>query len=274
MACAVSLVYRAPVQRMGQGEDDKPWRLPPARVQELRDVANGVEESNAGVCCRYLLDALSGEGASHDTDLDGYVHHLEAVERFVERYGDYGRVPVVASWRAKIARTRRAITRMREAGEHRAADILFVVYGPPDPSSVDLIPSLGKDLAPLGRYTDSVETLRLELARLEACAWVRERGDGTVDLAIHRQRLAWAERTVSSGDAMRAAMAAFREPMPALLPGESPSSLEVRREARRDRQKAHDARRAAFLLDVKIEARRMLVEAERVYYAAWLASQR
>jgi hypothetical protein len=275
MVLAFPEVYRASVQRVeGPGNNDNAWRLPPARAQELRDVASGVEESNAGVCCRYLLDSLAVDG-SPDIDFDGYVHHLEAAERFVDRYGDYGKIPLVATWRARIGRTRRAIARLRLSGDHTSANVLYVAYGPPDPSSVDLIEWLGRELAPLGRYVDAVERLRLEMAKQEALASTRvDADDGPVSLGLHRARLARADRCLSSADALRAALSPFREPAVVPIAGEHLQATEARREARRERQRAYGAQRDAFFLEVKIEARRMLLSAERLFYVAWLASAR
>ncbi len=316
MAATVSRVYLASVQhgRSEGGDTDRTYyRLSEDREQDLRDVALGVEETNAGVCCRYLVDQLAGGGGHADVDDDGYVHHLEAVERFVERYGDFGKHRLVRDWRNRMARCRRALARLSLAGLHRHVSVLHVAHGQPDPLARQF-PELDSwgPLASLARYTDAVERVRLEMARAEAAsrarasAYVpaaerpenrsspgallgglreavaqmgetheifrlaakhapkgtprrstvtREEGAVLFDLERHRGVVAHAERAISSGDALRHALAGIHGS---------------------DEDKAHRAkekdRRAAFVLEVKLEARRMLSDAEEAYHAAWYRS--
>lgn len=288
MAVAFPKVYLAavrPEHNGRKGGEERPWRLPPNHVQDIRDVALGVEESNAGVCCRYLLDTLAG-GGSADVDEDGYVNHLHDVERFVERYGDFGKIPAIVTWRHRLRRSRRTITLLRAEGDHRSADVLLVAYGHPDPSTAHLVPLLPREHANLARYTDAVELKRIDLVRAEtsklAARWEAQ-GD-VVRLAARRELFERASRVISSGDGLRLGLEAFTEPnvargfilLEAVVEGpprmrpESAHELEIRREARKERQKAHDSKREAFLLDVKLDAHRMLVAAEKAYHKAWL----
>lgn len=279
MAVAVPSVYLAvsrPVKERtntrNANDDVDTWRLPPNHVLDLRDVATGVEESNAGVCCRYLIDHMSST-SSPDVDAeDGYVHRLHEIERFVERYGDFGKIPFIASWRNRITRTRRALERLRHRGDHRHADVLMVAYGQPDPFASMLAGPLGRELANLARYTDAVELRRIELVRIETARLADAQGD-VIDLARRRAQFEWASKAISSGDAVRHALAAFHEAPCTPLEGEGRLAFEARKEARKERQRAHDAKREAFLLDTKVDARRMLVRAERAYHDAWLRSR-
>lgn len=246
------------------------WRLPLNHAQDLRDVARGVEETNAGVCCRYLVDLMSGEGAAVDVDGDGYVHHLEAAEQFCERYGVW-RHPAIAKWRDRVKRCRRALALLADAGEHKVIGILHVAHGPPDPScrTPELV-ALGQEVAGLIRYTEVVEQRRREMFRHEALRRAGDHGAPVCDLERRRQLLAWTDRAVSSGDALRHALAPFGEPAVVEVPGENKAQHDSRREARDARRKAHDARRKAFLVEARVEATMMLSAAERAYHDAWL----
>lgn len=304
-------------------EEERSYRLPPAHVQVLRDVARGVEESDVGVCCSYLVDSTSGEGADYDE------HALNRLERFCEQsltfdhLGALFGTAVVASWRSKVQRCRRTIIRLRERGDQHSANVLMVAHGYPDPIVAQL-PDLGTfgPLASLVRYTDEVERRRAELARAEAVTttrrWVpetrmgrewrgvdmsadeikRDLGDartqtgsekaraamslgldarqgnaGVIDLVKHRQRLEWADRSTSSGDALRASLVTFHEPPAVQRPLESHGAFESRKESRKAREQAHKDKRSAFLTQVRIEAMRMLSDAEQRYHGAWLVSR-
>lgn len=325
MAVPVPNVYLAaskPVTKQ-RANDDRTWRLPPNHVQDIRDVALGVEESNAGVCCRYLIDQLASAGSLDVDEEDGYVHRLHEIERFVERYGDFGRIPQIVTWRMRIARTRRAIALLRTRGNATHANVLMVAYGHDDPFASMLVGILGRELANLARYTDAVELRRIEMVRVETSRLAaRPRTDTStkdvpahwkgdlskdeirydagddreqtgserarcamqmglradagnaevIDLARRRERFEWATLAISSGDAIRHALAAFHEPPCIPIPGEGRLAFEARKEARKDRQKAHDAKRETFMLDVKIDAYRMLCAAEKAYHDAWLKS--
>ena len=112
---------------------------------------------------------MSGAGSS-DIDMDGYVHHLDEIERFCDQYGVW-KHPTVITWRRRIDRCRRAIAKMHEALEHKHVGVLHVVYGYPDPMTRDfpkkVLDSFG-ELASLVKYTDIVEVKRQEMARKEA----------------------------------------------------------------------------------------------------------
>ncbi len=282
------------------GEPRGAWRLSPDRVLDLRDVAMGVEEGRAGVCCRYLIDQLAGGGTT-EVDDDGYVHHLDDLERFVERYGEWGKYgpegTIVRDWRSRLARCRRALAKLRRGGDHRSVSVLMVAYGHPDPAARDLFLAFGPELATLARYVDAVEVKRLELAREEArrpssagsfghwfaCRnfekkWEplppeersRPAEEAPIRIDDYRARYERAERLVSSGEALRAALAPFAEAAPAKLEGEGVLAFEARKAARKARQEAHKERLDAFRLEVRSEARALLSDSERRYYQAWL----
>jgi hypothetical protein len=243
------------------------WRLAPDRIQDLRDVAMGIEEGRSGVCCRYLIDHIAG-GGGNEVDDDGYVHRLADLEKFVDRFVDWGKHEVVRDWRNRIARCRRAMTRLRNAGDHRSADVLMVAYGHPDPAAAHLVAILGRDLAPLARYVDLVEAKRQEMVREEA----RRAVGGVVDMGLYRAKLARADRILTSMDALSAAVAPCVEPAAARGPDEGVLAFEARKVARRERLDAHKDRVEGFLREIRGEAREMLVGAERKYWVAWLAS--
>lgn len=247
------------------------FHLPPNHLADLRDVARGVEETDAGVCCSYLVDSMSGEGSDFDE------HALNALERYAEQaltfefLSETFGAPVVASWRARIQRCRRAVAALHLAGNHTAVSVLFVAYGYPDPilrQLPDLL-ELGYVLAPLAKYTDAVEERRVELVRSLSLSAVRP---SVVDLVAVRERAAWLDRTVSSGDALRAALSAFPEPPPVQKVTESYAAFEARKAARKDRELAWRERRVSFLSAVRGEALRMLSAAEKAYHDAWLRS--
>lgn len=259
MVQALPNVYLASVrERRERTNDDsaKLYKLPPNHVDDLRDVARGVEETNAGVCCRYLIDQLASPGSS-DVDDDGYVHHLEAVERFCDRFGVF-KHPTVKTWRNRVTRCRRALSRMRAEGHAEHAAVLHVAFGYPDPITTQLVElsALG-DLASLARYTQPVEDKRMQLVRAEALR--RPLGDPP-DLALARERQQHADKCLTSSDALRAALAPTHR---------AATESEEHFKERRTRDKHA---RAAFVLDVKLAAARMLSDAERVYHAAWFRS--
>lgn len=264
MALAVPTVYLSVVETRHAKRPDR--RLHQDHVADLRALATGVEETDAGVCCRYLIDQLAGTGSA-DIDDDGYVHQLEDLERFCDRFNVW-RHPLIISWRGRIARARRAIVRMRERGEHSEASVLFVAYGHPDPLARQIpeLVAMG-ELGSLVRYTDAVEECRLEMARAEARAI-----GGAVDLALYRSRLDWAMRSISSGDALRAALAPFSEPMHPPREGETVRDVKAALAARTERRLRHRDRVAEFASRARGEAYRMLLGAERAYHDAWLRS--
>lgn len=171
--------------------------------------------------------------------------------------------------------------RSTDAGLKHAA-VLHVVYGWPDPFIRSLGPdvesALGREYGPLARYTDVVETKRQELVRAEAArrhrayvspvlrqpegslaaalAFDSERREAlrlaakhgveasrnVFDLERQRSLQAWADRVVSSGDALRAAT---------------------------DKDATEKSEREMFITNVRIEANRMLTEASLAFFEAW-----
>jgi len=285
MAAAVTSVYlhRVATRRNHDARDEhRPFRLTPARVQDIKDVACGVEESDVGVCCSYLVDFNSGAGADYDE------HALHDLERYVGAAVDFGdevdpagtllKHPVVAAWRGRIQRTRRAFIALRNAGDHTSASALMAAHGYPDALARSLIDEMGEKLqdcplSSLARYTEVVEEHRLYLAREEAAyrrPWNVLPGN-VVNFTRHREGYERAERCISSGDALRSALAIFSEPSPAKVPSENPLLFEQRKAQRKERKEHHDQKRTAFLLRVKIDATRMLSRAERAWHTAWLS---
>lgn len=239
-------------------EDAPLFRLPAAHLDDLYDVARGVEETDAGVCCSYLVDSRSGEGADFDE------HALNALERYAEQSltfeflsSAFG-APRVANWRARISRCRRTIAALHEKGDHRAVSVLFVAYGYPDPivrQLPDLL-ELGYVLAPLAKYTEAVEERRFELAASEA-QWTGK-------------PFPWVLGSTSSGDGLRYALSAFPEEGVVQAVKESYPSFEKRKAERRQRELAWRERKEAFLSRLRLETVVMLSEAERSYHDAWL----
>lgn len=247
------------------------YRLPSDHQLDLQDVARGVEESDAGVCCSYLIDTMSGEGADFD----------ECAPIGPERYADMAvqfsavdiakSVPVVSRWRKKIIRCRRALTRLRETGDHQSASVLHIAYGYPDPiiRQIPELLTMTVRLAVLVRYTDVVEERRQEMVRTAAA---RASVGDVVDLNQRRTLIRYHDRLLSSGDALRAALAPFSEPLPVRTITESIAEHEARREQRRGREEAYRHKRSVFLSRAKVEAAKMLARAEERYHEMWLAT--
>jgi len=273
--------------RPREDAEHKTWRLPSNHIADLRDVARGVEETNAGVCCRYLVDQFSGAGHS-DIDNDGYVNHLDAVERFCDQYGVW-KHPSVITWRRRIERARRAIVKMHLARDHKHVCVLHVVYGYPDPMTLNfpkkVLDVLG-ELVSLARYTDIVEVKRQEMARQEAAKVAASRqvskefepdeevsrvairqnlpaayGPMLVDLMKHRDLYERSLRIITSADALRLHIA----------PAPDKQKTETE-EHYRERREATEVRRDVFISQVRIECDKLLVAASKAYHSAWLAS--
>lgn len=289
--------------RPREGVEHRSWRLPPNHVTDLRDVAKGVEETNAGVCCRYLVDQFAGAGIA-DIDEDGYVNHLDAVERFCDQYGVW-KHPTIITWRTRIDRCRRAIALMHLQGHHKHVGVLHVVYGYPDPFTRSfpkkVLDAFG-ELASLAKYTDLVEVRRQEIARLEACDMSeraedrRGREEPVPESPIHAVMLESAKDAEIEATAVRhgfrpeyggdlASTIRHRDYYEYALRVISSSDAlrshidtEVERENDETsehfqvRKEATDARREVIVSQIKVEADQMLVTASRAYHASWLAS--
>lgn len=300
MAVQVSPVYISNF-RAKKAPREK-WRLHREHTADIQDVARGVEESDVGICCRYLVDQLASMG-SPDIDEDGYIHSLNSIESFCEKYDIWHEDQIVDHWRKRIRRCRRAINRMQTRGASNAAAVLFIVYGYPDPSVRDLpkkaLDSLG-EMAGLARYTDRVEVQRKELARLEAlrlsaCAerdpvpdpetWIDAALQGEAREAEQRSRaIRQGYRRAEYGphlvDLMRNrdryewalrvtssgdALRALFAPIPGREVGESQEHFEVRKENA-------ETKRDILISEIKVETTEMLRSASNLYKEAWLAS--
>lgn len=310
MAAAVSpsttgtfLTSVRPFRREVGQQEHSVWRLPQNHVADLRDVTRGVEETDAGVCCKYLIDSTSGAGSDFDEVA------LEDAENFCEQNHIWDHA-LVGTWRERIKRCRRAFERMHHRGHHKHVSVLHVVYGYPDPMTRDfpkkMLDNLG-DLASLARYTDVVEVRRQEMARLEATEVANRKviisptkdlpshwksandeigewddrvqtGDEDSRVAIrqnlpvagapfladvmrHREQYERALRIISSGDALRSMLA----------PAEEQGSYEP--DDHFEQRKLNvESKRDLFLVQVKIEATKMLELASLFYHSAWLES--
>lgn len=271
--------------------EHRTFRLPRRHQEDLRDVAHGVEETNAGVCTKYLLDATAG---GHEPD---DVHLLE-VERWCDRFKIFEH-PRVASWCTRVRRTRRTLASMHAYGQSHDVAVLYVAYGPTDPL-VREDGGIGKDWGELGslaRYTDAVEVRRVEMAKAEALhvsaamvEWKPSRGGvglrglhqvsayhetvammavkhgmratsgaAVVDLLRHRERYETAMARTTSAEALRD----LQGHLPVQRPGETEGDF-------KRRQKAARGRRDVVLAQVKVEADQMLAKASGIYHSHWL----
>ena len=155
--------------RRSEQEERKTTKLSREHIEDLRDIAQGVEESNVGICCRYLIDTMSGMGADYDeVALDMLEKFCEDNDLFNEQFRSN---PIIGEWRKRIRRARRTIKRLHEIGHHKTVSVLFVVYGHPDPFisifPAEILVRLNQ-YASLAKYTDVVEVKRQEMARLYA----------------------------------------------------------------------------------------------------------
>lgn len=272
-----------------QQHESKAWKLRPDHIADLRDVTRGVEESDAGIACKYLIDQFSGQGADYDEIT------LNALERFCDQH-DVWKHPTVASFRTRIIRCRRALNKMRYAGQHKHASVLYIVFGYPDPAIRELpkraLDSLG-ELASLAKYADIVEVYRQEIAREEASELSSrldnssrtydeqqtkalesvQRADAfrygyraqdaatMAPLIRNRERYEWAMRVTSSSDALRKM---FRPT--------SDCSLNESREHFMKRKENDEIKRDVVLSQIKIDVTKMYEGACKAYHHAWLSS--
>jgi hypothetical protein len=283
-----------------------PFRLRADLIDLIHDIACGVEEGDSGLkSCSAAAISVASAGASaaevnkrhhheiaviEDEDecfdaigdllfagftpeevaskvrLGGGATHLLALERWCDRVGVM--LPgSPSSKRHELRQRARRALRAVQAGTDGQTHlgVLHTVYGWPDPFvrtlPIDIQTTFGLELAPLARFTDAVETKRQELVHLEAARRTR-RSDGVVSVVEHRERLAHAERCLTSGDALRAGIAA----PPVRDPDES---IESHRERL---VQPHRTAMAAFLLEVKLDANRMLTAASQAFRDAWSAS--
>lgn len=273
----------------------------------------------------YLASGFSHEEIAKRIALGGGTTHLLALERWCEKVRlrcnvdrEPGTEHAALSWTGSALherrrRGRRAMAALRTTSEGRAhAAVLHVVYGWLDPFlhtlPAEIVAELGREFAPLARYTDTVEVRRIAMARAEALAAgaidspvtppARCAGDaksdevlgdgvdldnrlqagtevgpaavglrlrtgqaskGIPDLARHRERVRWADRVLSSGDALRAAIG----------PPRARTADESKEQYRDDVYLPHRTARQAFLTNVKLDANRMLTSASLAFKDAW-----
>jgi hypothetical protein len=160
-------------------------------------------------------------------------------------------------------RCRRAMSALRRTptGTSHAA-ILHIVYGWPDPFvktlTQDTLDKFGREFAPLARYTDVVESHRQEMIHREARQRTRV-VDGTVPLTEYRERAARADRCLTSGDALRDALA----------PPRARLETETKEDYREHVAGPHQHRRDGFITQVRVDANRMLTRASLAYLESW-----
>ncbi len=279
------------------------WRLPPNHIADLKDVTRGVEETDAGICCKYLIDSMSGAGSDFDEV------SLEAAENFCEQ-NEIWNHKIVDGWRTRIKRSRRALALMHHRGQHHHVSVLHVVYGYPDPSTREfpqkVLTNLG-ELASLVRYTDSVEVRRKEMARCEAVAMSNRKVfiTPTKDLPAHwknaNDEIVENDEREQTGD--ETSRVAIRQGLPV---SGAPFLLDVMRHREmyeralriitsgdavrmmfappserpysesdshfEERKLNVELKRDLFLVEVKIETTLMLEAASKIYHRSWLES--
>lgn len=311
MAVAIPGAFMSNVQPMLLREETvKRYRLSANHVADLRDVAQGVEESNVGVACRYLIDHTVAGGDS-DIDEDGYIHHLDAVERFCDKYGVWNH-PMIVTWRRRITRCRHALSLLHANGDHKAVSVLHIVYGHRDPFAKSLpqkVQDTLGDLAVLARYTDIVEVKRQEMARIEAVR-LDERAQHNLKMELLREDLyptkksaiqsildESAKREEQRATAIRHGLKAnvgsqlrlvlrrreyYHWALGSITSAEAlrhhlfvPTDREWNetKEQFVERRDTAEARRDAFVTQVKIEAEKMFSTASQKYYDAWLRAK-
>ncbi len=293
MLCRIGM---AALHRTREANDEGGRRLPAHHRQDLADVARGVPESRAGIRTRYIPDDVHGEPGE-----DGVRMH--EAERYAQDNDVWGSscAPGAVPWLRRVARARRALDSLRVARQHRHADVLMVAHGYPDPivrSWPKPVADFFDDLCSLVRYTDATEERRKKLVRAETLrriggaldrsgALTMEAVRSTDRVVVHGEAppgqlyeiaRAWAveasaDRIVTSGDALRDALAPFPEAAPRKAPDEPEEAHKARREAWEQRANHHASRRTSFVVRAKAEANVMLVAAEDAYRAAWLAAR-
>jgi hypothetical protein len=196
---------------------------------------------------------------AHQISDESPVAHMFALETWIDRIG---LTPVTltseediirsATWtaagyhlrRRRCERTFRTMRASDEGTKHAA--VLHIVYGYFDPflntTTPRFVEDMGPDLAPLARYTDTVEVRRQAMAQ-DAARSAMDETDGPVDLRAYQARLAYEDRCTSSGDALRAGIA-----------------------TRAKDKAAYDA----LIVDLRLETNRMLTDASTAFAAAWV----
>lgn len=250
-------------------------RLPLHHQQDLQDIARGVEETCAGIATKYLMN---GDDAGDHEDVK-----LEDVEKMCDRFNVLGGSPA-GGWLSRVKRARRALRAMREVGYHREVATLHVAYGPEDPStrawSRTVREYLGAELLGLVRYTDTTEERRKKLVRIEAMAQRMTLANlgglgelrNVISLSRAREREAYFDRIITSGDALADAMAPFDGDKPHRADDETREGYALRLRPYDERAASHLARRAEFMLAAKVDAETMLITASRLYHRAWLST--
>ena len=95
---------------------------------------------------------------------------------------------------------------------------------------------------------------------------------GAIDLMRRREKYRQSDAAISSSDALREALAPFPEPGPGKSPLLSGAERASRRREWQERKKLYDGRTNRFLAAVKLDALRLLSEAETLYRDAWYST--
>lgn len=276
-------------KRSDEEDDRQRFRLPGARLTALRDITRGVEESDAGIRTRYLVDrdvvvGIRDTEEVHVFDAEAFIdRRMTWDERDADLWQRTGRPrPATPTERhLNLARCRRTLRAMQERSfsfsekadgikSVRVVDgsflvgVLHVAYGWPDPFVSTLPEEIQKqlktpepELANLIRYTDATEDHRqvMIVRHAEDESDPRQRS-----MSLH-DRVRLADLSLSSTDAVRDRILQAG----ARLADESPDQHRVR-------VQQTEAERVLYFAVSKIQASAMLSNASRAYHETWAAS--
>ncbi len=276
------------------------WRLPDYHVETLRHIARGTEESEAGIHTSYLPDELERQGPPPDEVDPVYLH---SVERFCERFQCLDR-ELINIQRRLIARARRALTKLYLQRDYQTPAVLHMTYGYPDPATrawpKNVHDFLGAELVQLIRYTEATEDIRQRLVRDELFRYRDPKYTGFAlrrcDVPIHnaefqdetglelqeisslvnitdtREREAYADKIITSGDALRFIFQEFNERAPVRSLNEDKAAFRERSRPYETRRDAYRAHQASYLVEARAQAETMFTRASRAYHTVWLQS--
>jgi hypothetical protein len=92
-----------------------------------------------------------------------------------------------------------------------------------------------------------------------------------IDMSKVRERERFLDRVISSGDALREALAPYWEQKPKRKQGEHKTAYADRCRPYYEREHEHNAHRTAFVVEAAKQADAMLTNASRAYHDAWRA---